>query len=156
MTLARLSVPDLLTLGYMTALEAPATLQRKGGATEVERASAPVLLTAAVNRNRGDLSIALIDALLKAQIAVTSPAPPPSAPSSPPSPASTPTAPAPASAPPTPAATLARPSTLRAPSPPPIRPLAASLSPHRPPRGPPSAACPTSRQVRTPSPWSPR
>jgi hypothetical protein len=73
MTLARLSVPDLLTLGYMTALEAPATLQRKGGATEVERASAPVLLTAAVNRNRGDLSIALIDALLKAQIAVTSP-----------------------------------------------------------------------------------
>jgi hypothetical protein len=73
MTLARLSVPDLLTLGYMTALESPKTLQRKGGASEVERASAAVLLTAAVNRNRGDLSIALIDALLKAQIAVTTP-----------------------------------------------------------------------------------
>jgi hypothetical protein len=73
MTLARLGVPELLTLGYMTALEAPTTLKRPGGKTEVERAPAHVLLTAAVNRNRGDLTIALIDAQLKAQLAYHDP-----------------------------------------------------------------------------------
>lgn len=73
MTLARLGVPELLTLGYMTALEAPTTLKRAGGKTEVERAAAHVLLTAAVNRNRGDLTIALIDAQLKAQLALHAP-----------------------------------------------------------------------------------
>jgi hypothetical protein len=73
MTLARLGVAELVTLGYMNALEAPSSLQLKGGKTEVERAPSPVLLTAAVNRNRGDLSIALLDALIKAQIATVSP-----------------------------------------------------------------------------------
>lgn len=71
--LARLGTHEALVLGYMLAIERPTTLDGLGGKSEVERAGPVTLLTAAVNRHRGDLSTNLIYGLVKAQLATAQP-----------------------------------------------------------------------------------
>ena len=71
--LSRLGTHEALVLGYMLALERPATLDGLGGKSEVERAGPVTLLTAAVNRHRGDLSTNLAYGLVKAQLATAQP-----------------------------------------------------------------------------------
>lgn len=75
--LGKLATHEAFNLGWMRALESPdsaASLTPIGGDSEAERAEPLTLLTAASNRLRGDMTIQLTHALLKAQLAHLHPA----------------------------------------------------------------------------------
>lgn len=74
--LGKLATHEAFNLGWMRALESPdtaASLSPIGGDSEAERAEPLTLLTAASNRLRGDMTIQLTHALLKAQLAHLAP-----------------------------------------------------------------------------------
>jgi len=73
LTLDRLKTFELFTLGYLIARYDPVKLAPLGGSSEVEKSSPLLLLSAASNRNRGDMAIKLALGLVKANQAVTSP-----------------------------------------------------------------------------------
>ncbi len=67
LTLDDLSTHELLALAQMRAHDDPERLSAMGGDAEFERATPTMLITAAVNRQRGDQAIHLINGLIKAQ-----------------------------------------------------------------------------------------
>ena len=73
LTLDNLATHELVALAHMRAHDAPAALSAMGGDSEFERATPLVLVTAAVNRQRGDQAIHLINGLIKAQQATATP-----------------------------------------------------------------------------------
>ncbi len=70
---AKLATHEALVLGWMLAMEQPRKLSGAGEQGEAGRAEPVLLLTAAANRHRGDLTINLINALIKAQLAIVQP-----------------------------------------------------------------------------------
>jgi hypothetical protein len=67
LTLDEMATHELLALAQMRAHDDPKGLSAMGGDAEFERATPAVLITAAVNRQRGDQAIHLINGLIKAQ-----------------------------------------------------------------------------------------
>lgn len=72
-TIARLSTPELFSLGWMRARQRPKNLGNFTGKSELERADALTLLGAAANRMRGEMTVNLLHGAAKAQRAINTP-----------------------------------------------------------------------------------